>query len=86
MCIVKPFGSVYRAAYLNLKSNPMNHYDNYLETKTILGLSDNYYTGVQEQMRIDDPEYTAKQDALSRLIQRKPKKGRGVGSNAMEKF
>ncbi len=64
----------------------MNHYDNYLETKTILGLSDNYYTGVQEQMPVTDPEYTAKQDALSRLIQRKPKKGRGVGSNVMEKF
>jgi hypothetical protein len=64
----------------------MNHYHNYLETKTILGLSDNYYTGVRDSMRIDDPEWDAKQEALSRLIQRKPKKGRGVGSNVMEKF
>lgn len=66
--------------------NPMNHYDNYLETKTVLGLSDNYYTGVRDMMRLDDPEWDAKQEALSRLIQRKPKKGRGVGSNVMEKF
>ena len=64
----------------------MNHYDNYLETKTILGLSDNYYTGVRDMMLLTDPEWDAKQEALSRLIQRKPKKGRGVGSNVMEKF
>lgn len=66
--------------------NPMNHYDNYLETKTILGLCDNYYTGVRDMMPLTDPEWDAKQEALSRLIQRKPKKGRGVGSNVMEKF
>ena len=66
--------------------NPMNHYDNYFETKTVLGLCDNYYTGVRDMMPLTDPEWDAKQDALSRLIQRKPKKGRGVGSNVMEKF
>lgn len=64
----------------------MTYYDDYLETKTILGLSNNYYTGVRDMMLPDDPDYSAKQEALSQLIQNKPKKGRGVGSNVMEKF
>ena len=64
----------------------MTYYESYLETKNILGLSDNYYIGVRDMMRPDDPEYAAKQEALSQLIQNKPKKGRGVGSNVMEKF
>ena len=49
-------------------------------------LCDNYYTGVRDMMLLTDPEWDAKQEALSRLIQRKPKNGRGVGSNVMEKF
>lgn len=57
----------------------MNHYDNYLETKTILGLCDNYYTGVRDMMPVTDPEYTAKQAFAVKTYTAKAEEGAGRG-------
>jgi hypothetical protein len=67
----------------------MNHYQNYLETKQILGLGDDYFQGCRDELTPQHPEYKERLTALNKLIagiSRKQKPGRGVGSNVMEKI
>ena len=67
----------------------MNHYQNYLETKQILGLGDDYFQGCRDELTPQHPEYKERLTALNKLIATiKPRQkfGRGVGSNVMEKI
>ena len=67
----------------------MNHYHNYQETVTLLGLPQSSYEEFRNELKPDHPEYKERLTALNKLIagiSRKQKFGRGVGSNVMEKI
>ena len=67
----------------------MDHYSNYQETVTLLGLPQSSYEVFRSELKPDHPEYKERLTALNKLIagiSRKQKAGRGVGSNVMEKI
>ena len=67
----------------------MDHYSNYQETVTLLGLPQSSYEEFRNELKPDHPEYKERLTALNKLIagiSRKQKAGRGVGSNVMEKI
>ena len=67
----------------------MNHYSNYQETVTLLGLPQSSYEEFRNELKPDHPEYKERLTALNKHIagiSRKQKFGRGVGSNVMEKI
>ena len=67
----------------------MNHYHNYQETVTLLGLPQSSYEEFRNELKPDHPEYKERLTALNKLIATiKPRQkfGRGVGSNVMEKI